>query len=895
MDTDAYFAGRHDQPIQRNHVFVDRTECLDIFIDRLKEHLRERHARDSLLDFERPARNVLAFYGEGGIGKTAVLGELGRAFGRLDDAALPRDRALISLDMADYNNHNFETVLMRLRAGLGQAVKTWPAFDRGLARFWATKYPGVPLVQFIAKSSYLSAQERSELAGQMSGVADSLVGAFGAVSFAYWLTRALARRVIPRLQRRKLIKEFEPFRVLMEEADPEKLLGYLPILLAWDLEEHRQRRNVAALCIFDTFETVQSGHRERGSLEDLIVRLAYLAPNIFFVFAGRAELEWHKPENSIFLTYGSGARWSSLDSDSPLPAQYALGRLSAEDADFYLRSRMTAGGAPAINEVIRKRIVDGSDGWPLYLDLSADLFRELALAGKPTAADAFGGSFPQLVLAIMRDLSGAERDLLRAAALFTSFDAEILGAAVPGVRGSTLEKFLARGFIRTTGGKWPASSIHAALRRSVLECDRYTDESWTAQDRRDRLLAATARVEDTGLAVWREAAPESSDSAELANQAQMSVSAFLLSLEAALQHGVLPARLGLLAFTVSQMGYWRVMSSLKSSGNAPAPLRRLIDTAQTSVDVTKDPAARWRDLSARIAPQLSPRIAPRLSHAYDEYVIFELATTAQLAGEDDDAESLYSSLDSAHPIIRDAATWALAGLAFRRSDLLGALRRAALVSGDRPLDHVRNRDLLGHVYLHGGEFERAASFYAGALADARGAAAPLWIARAARHVTLANMWFRPEQALRLLPEAYELNLALGEQIGVAQCELARGLSLAMLGKWKEAERWVAAARDRTDDYGAVGHPFAVMALINMARGRAAEAESYGQAVFEHASRRVGVNPPLWSAVTALWLGRPDLFEFDSVGWYDSADAARQRWLAPLNCMAAAARSGQKGA
>jgi hypothetical protein len=879
MHTDDYFGGWASQPIERNDIFIDREQYIHAFKERLKDHSGKRYPPAELLDFHRPARNVIVFYGEGGIGKSTILHEIARIYAAFQDSGVPRNRALIKLDMADYSNHNFENILLRLRAGLGQVSNRWPAFDRGLAQFWTRKYPGVPLAQFIAKSSFLDAQERRDLAAQLTSVADSLLGGMGLISTAYWLTSTFAKRAASARVTSNLRRDFEPFRILMEEADPEKQLGYLPILLARDLEQHCQKRGAAALCVLDTFEQVQGLRRGIGSLEDLIHRLVYLMPNVFFTIAGRGEVGWYREGQSIYLTYGAGSRWDFLAPTARPWAQYPLERLSTSDADAYLRARLTIGGESAIDEAIRDRIAAGSDGWPLYLDLSADLFRELRLSGKAVSANDFGKSFPQLVVAIMRDLSVEERDLLRAASLFTSFDAGMLSAAVPNVRGSTVQRFLSRSFVQANPGRWPPYFIHSTLRRSVLQDDEYTDEAWTDEERSARILTVLSYIEDAGLAIWQ-SSRETSERGELANLAQKSVSAFLLAVEAALETGVLPPRLGTLAFTVSEMGYWRVIATLERPASGPDDLRRLIDTSRISTDVQRDPATRYRELMSEVTLEGH--------HKYDEYVIFQAATLAQLAGEDRDAESLYSSLGDADPIIRDAASWGLAGMAFRRSDLADALARVRAVRADRPLDYVRNRDLLGHIYLHGGEFERAANLYGESLTDARRAEAPLWIARGVRHLLLANMWFAPRETLKLVPEAYELNMALGDQIGMAQCEMARGLALAMLGMWRESDDSIKAACERTDDYGAVGHPLAVKALIDVARGRTHEAEVNGNAVFEHASRGAGVNPPLWRAVTALWIDRQDLFQFGLINWYDSVDAARQRWLTPVSRLRVAA-------
>src|SRR5690606_11013334 len=137
---------------------------------------------------------------------------------------------------------------------------------------------------------------------------------------------------------------------------PDRMLGYMPVLLAADLERARRKRSALALCVLDTMENVQRLPAERGGLEDLVSRLVYLMPNVVFVAAGRRPLRWHDPAHAVALTYGGERRWPGLRSGD----QLGLGGFDRDSAEAYLTARLTVDGSPAIGREIRERIIAGS-------------------------------------------------------------------------------------------------------------------------------------------------------------------------------------------------------------------------------------------------------------------------------------------------------------------------------------------------------------------------------------------------------------------------------------------------------------------------------------------------------------------------------------------------------
>ncbi len=879
MDLDDYFTVGAGGPFRRNEVFTDREQYVELFARRLEDQARERFTAAEFTDFVRPARNVVMLHGEGGIGKSTLLRHICRDFLERESPLLPRHRAAAVVDFADSANQNFETVVLRLRAALGRVHPGFTCFDSGLAVYWERRHPGVPLQEFINRSGFLGEAERSAMAEQVGGVLDELLGTLGIVGTGVRFVGSLGHQLAQTRAIRLARKEFQPFDLLLDETDPERMLSYLPILLGWDLERGRRSTRTGALCVLDTFETVQALPRERGFLEDLLARMVYLMPNVLFVIGGRRPLQWHDPVRSVTLTYGGERRWPRLAGRQGISDQYPLDGFDAAHADLFLRERITTHeGTPAIAEDIRSRIAAASGGSPLYLDLSVSHFRNIVLRGEqPTLAD-FGSSLPELVLRIMRDLSPEERQLLRAASLLEAFDAEILTSVLPDGGGAAVRRFLEKSFVRRSTGTWPEYRLHEMLRRSINDCDHYTDDGWTTEERRQRLLLAVDHVTDVGLRVWQ--LGEEEGSATRHNQS--AVAATLLALHASLEHGVTPHRLGVLMYTLSQLGHWQVLCSLPEPNQSELPpLRRMVAAARIAADATTDARPRYQAIRALASPVRE--------HPYDDYISYELGALTQSTGAHAAGDRHFSALAEADPLLREAGRWGRAGVALRCSRLAEAATHLPDDHG-QPLVRARNQDLLGHVRLHNGEFTGSLELFEATLDHARRVGAPLWAARAARHIALATMWTNPARVRTLLPEARELNEVLGDLIGSAQCDLAACLAAAAEGELDRAGRLLESARRRTDESGVVGQLLpvdAVAVAFHLAGGQRDEALSGARRLIADA-RDACVSPPVWAAVASLWLDETEpstaaerapeeRYDFASIGWYGTVDEARTRW------------------
>ncbi|WP_068927457.1 hypothetical protein [Planobispora rosea] len=828
-----------------------------------------------VMNFQRPVRNVMALSGEGGIGKSTLIRHLAGLAQDRELDGLPEDCSVAVVDFADLSSQSFETVLLRVRAALGRLGKSWPAFDIALSAYWERKHPGESLVRFLDKSSSVGAAADSlRLSEQVASSVDGLLGGLGAVTVAYRAIEAVGGSARQSLTLKRLRRDLPAFDPILREEDPDKMLGYLPILLGADLERIRRKDPVLALCVLDTFENVQSLPPERGGLEDLVVRMAYLLPNVFFLVGSRRPLRWYESVRSVGLTYGGAQRWPGL-TPGDRSDQFLIDGLEPPDADLFLRERLTVDGEPAIAAPLRERIVVGSGGSPLYLELSAGLVEQHLIRGETPDPEAFGGPFPELVVRMMRDLSADDRDLLRAAALLEAFDDRLLAAILPEARGRRIEDFIARRFVRHDPTVWPPCRLHENLRRGITECDAHTPDGWTRRERQDRVSRALGHLTGFTLSIWND---DPLDGLSPADHSRRTVAAFLLTLYGAAEHGVLPPGLGQMAYTLRYLGHWQVLTSLPELAGASPRLAELTAVARLTAQGDQDAARRYTAMKAVVGDvDAGP---------YADYFRFELGNLAQFTGALPESDRHFEAVADASTPIGAAARFDLAGNAFRRSRYADVVRWIDGRSATTRLEKISTDDLLGHVQLHNARFEEAARLFTRALTRAKQADVPLWAARAARHLALSCMWFAPDRTLQIVPEARELNQSLGEVVGLAQCDMAASMAHAMRGEWDGAARLLGEARRTFEVVGATAEllPVDVVEIIQMiAQG---DDEQARERTIHLAEAADVAEPflPVWAAVTALWTGLPELRDFTGIGWLDLPGTTRERWLRPLRLL-----------
>ena len=230
-------------------VFTDHHGEWDAFFHSLlAQHAAILDTGFSIEDVEAPRRNVLAFYGVGGIGKSSLSSRLqdhiisyGTAvpqWSRLPDG-LPK-LLPVRIDLSRKAGVDFESLVLALRLAVGQLDHGMPAFDLALRRYWDANHPGDSLEEHLKRSKFLRRfssalalpeQTRSALADAVSAL--SLPGTFG--SFAGQALRAVVVALRDQRLRSKTLARCVKLADLLEAAPDLDALSYYAHLLAWDL------------------------------------------------------------------------------------------------------------------------------------------------------------------------------------------------------------------------------------------------------------------------------------------------------------------------------------------------------------------------------------------------------------------------------------------------------------------------------------------------------------------------------------------------------------------------------------------------------------------------------------------------------------------------------------
>ncbi|MEO3974231.1 ATP/GTP-binding protein [Streptomyces sp. CAU 1734] len=446
-------------------------------------------------DLETARRNVLVFYGVGGIGKSTlsrgiaehlVSGERHRSdwpvLGPEAGRVVP-----VRVDLSRDAGGDFESLMLALRLGAAELGQPMPTFDLAFQRYWDRNHPGEPIEAYLRRRTWFSRfPGTASLPGQMqSALADvaqavALPGTAGAV-----LGQGVQSLVRALREHRHQVRALAECRRLADllEADPDvEALSYYAHLLAWDLSRIPAKRQGTLLVLLDTFEDV--GNRAHRDLERLIQRVVWLMPNALFVITGRNRLQWDDPKLEGQLDWAGRQFWPLLVGGAhEEPRQHTVGYLSAEDCETYLRERLTVSDQPLMGDRTRHTVTANSHGLPLYLDLAVmrflDLYRRNGRAPEP---DEFNLDFPALVTRTFRDLTPGVRQVLRAVSLLDAFSLRLATAAAGLDHDAPALELVERPFVDTDpGAPWPYR-VHELVRDAVREADSTSEDRWSEAD-----------------------------------------------------------------------------------------------------------------------------------------------------------------------------------------------------------------------------------------------------------------------------------------------------------------------------------------------------------------------------------------------------------------------------
>ncbi|WP_123814529.1 ATP/GTP-binding protein [Myceligenerans xiligouense] len=447
-------------------------------------------------DLEAPRRNVMAFYGVGGIGKTALSHEVverlsGEGRGPEQWPAIDSELgrfAPVRIDLSAQAGVDLETILLSLRVRLAELGRPMPAFDLAFHRYWEHNHPGESLADYLRRSSFFGRISSAmsvpdQIQEVLADVAQVLLlpGSIGAL--VGQTLKLVVSGLRDRQRRAQLMGECTRLPDLLEAEPDTDALSYYAHLLSWDLAQLPAEKSATLVVLLDTFEDV--GDRSHRDVERLIQRVAWLMPNALFIITGRNRLQWDDEHLEGQLDWVGPRSWPLLAPSAERdPRQHRIGYLTEKDCQIYLSRRLTLDAEPLMTKSVRDIIVRRSHGLPLYLDLAVMRFLDLYHQRNHVPdAEEFNHDFPALVARTFRDLTLAERQVLRAVSLLDAFSISLAAAATAGLAPESATRALVeRPFIEyDPTGPWPYY-LHNLVQSAIREADSTAEDRWSRSE-----------------------------------------------------------------------------------------------------------------------------------------------------------------------------------------------------------------------------------------------------------------------------------------------------------------------------------------------------------------------------------------------------------------------------
>ena len=237
----------------------------------------------------------------------------------------------------------------------------------------------------------------------------------------------------------------------LEELSPYDIENQLSNFFAFDLHCRMAKENIEKCVIFfDTYELLWANGRNESnklSADTWIRTLVSLLQNVIFVISGRERLQWALECET----------WIDRINFVPLDV------LSNEYANIFLET------CKITDAKIQETIITASKGHPYYLDLCVDTYFKLISANKEPTIESFGKGFQEIQERFFRSLTNNEIETLRVLSIPRFYDLEIFKFLVDefstGYSIVSIDNFNAFSFIKSeTNGKL---IIHILMREEI--------------------------------------------------------------------------------------------------------------------------------------------------------------------------------------------------------------------------------------------------------------------------------------------------------------------------------------------------------------------------------------------------------------------------------------------
>jgi hypothetical protein len=483
-----------DNPIDGlGSIFINRQSEADA----LREALSVHRARmdDGLVDTA-ALRNVLTFFGDGGVGKTELSRQLAGWLMRTDESShawgAPPSTSVDTSVRWDVNDSRGTVdplaLLIAVRAQLGTIKRSWPAFDLAFGALFRALRPG-QILQL--RSPNEGTTTLGDVLAGLAGDALSTAGVVmsgGASAGIFGVGRSLLSAARSHAQGRRVIRDFAQLEELIpaceaasgEVEETATLAGRVAFLLTLEIERMAPHERPLTVVFVDHFERLQvPGDRHLG--EAAVNRLVARLPYFLFVVTGRNGLRWYEPTPG--LPDSGSSKWPLLSLDrmpAEQPRQNLIGYLSENDSLAFLEMSFERYGIEGDEDLLR-HLAEVTGGWPLHLQTLVELARERSAGGRPIGAADLDGPLPSLIERLLTDLPPEEANAFRAACLLPYFDIAFVVAASEG-RSGPVERLVQRQLVRPNEGSRYPYRIHDTLRTLVRTAGSHTAGGWGRAD-----------------------------------------------------------------------------------------------------------------------------------------------------------------------------------------------------------------------------------------------------------------------------------------------------------------------------------------------------------------------------------------------------------------------------
>lgn len=191
-------------------------------------------------------------------------------------------------------------------------------------------------------------------------------------------------------------KSYKQFLEELENKTEAEILEELPKYFSQDLTQNITKTNKPLVILLDTYEKMINEISNDGYvlMKDMWLRgdngIILRTPGVLWVIAGREKLKWGENDKD----------WEETIE------QHRLGDLAFSDADEFLQK------AGIVENKLREQIYKLTNGTPVYLDLCVSTYEDLKRKNEQITIDKFGETKEELVERYVRYMDNQTREIV---------------------------------------------------------------------------------------------------------------------------------------------------------------------------------------------------------------------------------------------------------------------------------------------------------------------------------------------------------------------------------------------------------------------------------------------------------------------------------------------------